>query len=333
MKLLQHSSSSKTTIIFTIMITIIFFLIPSLVSSQTCLRACGKLPLKYPFGSGPGCGDSRFQHYVTCNNDQQQLTFTTHTGSYPITAIDYSNQLLYISDPSISTCSCNQPSKGFGLDWDAPFTFADETIFALLGCSLDDSPIYSPNSDGNYNSSSSRAVPLCDKQALPICSFLYSCRAISPLNLPISTCCVYTPVDLGPSFDMDLEKLKCGSYSGFYSFNGRQSDPDSWKYGIALKYKFSVYNEFPSYCANCEKSFGYCGYTGAYNSFICNCPSGFNSTSYCFFGYNLGSRLIPLQTGMEYYHILYFNELFIIYYNETLMVILIIILLLFWLQG
>ncbi|RXH69853.1 hypothetical protein DVH24_007109 [Malus domestica] len=58
---------------------------------------------------------------------------------------------------------------------------------------------------------------------------------------------------------MDLEKLQCSSYSGFYSFNERESDPNSWKYGIALKYKFSVNNEYPSSCANCERSNGVCG--------------------------------------------------------------------------
>ncbi|KAL5553994.1 hypothetical protein UlMin_041395 [Ulmus minor] len=282
--------------------TIFFFisllLLPTLTSSQTCQRACGKLPLKYPFGSGSGCGDPRFQQYVTCTNNQ--LTFTTHTGSYPVTAIDYSNQVLYISDPTMSTCSCNQPSKGFGLDWEAPFSFHDDTVFALLDCSLSSSPIFRPNNGELNTDGNNSKIPLCDNQGAPICSFLYSCRAISTINLPISSCCVYTPVDLGPSFDFDLEKLECSSYSGFYSFNGHQSDPNSWKYGMALKYKFSVYNENPSYCVNCERSYGICGYNGAnYNSFVCDCPSGLNTTNDCFFGanYSVGSKLLPLQTG------------------------------------
>ncbi|PON67455.1 Wall-associated receptor kinase [Parasponia andersonii] len=282
--------------------TLSLLLLPSMTSSQTCRRSCGKLSLKFPFGSGPGCGDPRFQQYVTCNiidDHQEQLTFTTHTGSYQVTAIDYANQVLYISDPSMSTCSCinTQPNKGFGLDWEAPFSFHDDTIFALLDCSLSSSPIY--HSDDGTNGSDYK-VPLCDSQGtVPICSYLYSCRAISTISLPISTCCVYTPVDLGPAYEMDLEKLKCTSYSGFYSFNGRKSDPDSWNYGIALKYKFSVYNEYPSSCAECERSYGACGYNGLYNSFTCNCPSGINTTKYCSFGenYNLGSRLLPWKTG------------------------------------
>ncbi|CAL1393871.1 unnamed protein product [Linum trigynum] len=48
-----------------------------------------------------------------------------------------------------------------------------------------------------------------------ICSFVYSCRAISTMNLLISTRCIYTPVDLGP-----LQKLKCSSVAGLYRFHG-----------------------------------------------------------------------------------------------------------------
>ncbi|KAL4361853.1 hypothetical protein GQ457_04G007040 [Hibiscus cannabinus] len=275
------------------LISLIF--LPSLVSSQACQRACGNLLMKYPFGTGIGCGDPRFQQYVTC--DQQTLSLTTHTGSYPITNIDYSNQVIYISDPSMSTCGgCSQPSKGFGLDWDAPFSFTDDNVFTLLDCSTTSSPIFRSNS---YNVDNSSAVPLCDKQGAPICSYLYSCRAISMLNLPISTCCVYTPVDLGPSFEFNLQKLQCSSYSAFYSFSGQESNPDNWKYGISLKYKFNVNNDYPKSCADCEKSGGVCGYTGIYNSFICNCLNGVNTTSTCYFvsSFNNGLRLLPLQTG------------------------------------
>ncbi|KAL6192430.1 hypothetical protein ACLB2K_033518 [Fragaria x ananassa] len=220
MKLSHPSTTVITSFIFT------FLTLPSSITSQIFQRSCNKIPLRFPFGSDAGCGDPRFHQSVTCNQDK--LTFTTHTGSYPITNIDYTKQVLYISDPSMSTCSCTQPSKGFGLNYDAPFTFQDDNIFALLDCST------SSSSNGSLYINDNSKLSLCDNQGSPICSFLYSCRAISYINLPISTCCVYTPVDLGPAFEMDLQKLQCSSYSGFYSFNGRESDPNSWKYGIAL---------------------------------------------------------------------------------------------------
>ncbi|KAM7269499.1 hypothetical protein ACFE04_024996 [Oxalis oulophora] len=278
---------------FATFIIIYLVLLPT-IFAQICQRTCGKLPIRYPFGTGQGCGDPRFQQYVTCNQDQ--LILTTHTGCYPVTNIDYNKQVMYITDPSMSTCSCTKPTKGFGLDWDAPFSFHDDNVFTLLDCSTTSSPIFRSN---DYNGDNRTNVPLCDKQGAPICSFLYSCRAISMLNLPISTCCVYTPVDLGPSFEMNLEKLKCSSYSGFYSFNGQETNPDEWKYGIALKYKFSVYNDYPTSCTNCERSSGACGYVGAYNSFVCSCPSGMNTTTDCYFGtsWNDGLMLVPRKTG------------------------------------
>lgn len=280
----------KITLLF--LISLIF--IPS-ISSQTCQKTCGRQPIKYPFGTGPGCGDPRFQTYITCNQQQQQLTFTTHTGTYPITSIDYTNTLIYITDPTMSTCACTQPSKGFGLDPNAPFTFHDNTVFALLDCSTADSPIYKSTNDLNNSS-----FALCDPYGASVCSLLYSCQAISRLNIPISTCCVYTPVDLGPSFEMDLGKLKCNAYSGLYGFNGQESDPVSWKYGVAIKYKFNFNNDYPDMCASCEKSNGVCGYNGPYNSFTCNCATGLNTTNDCFFGASWSSalRLVLWQSGM-----------------------------------
>ncbi|KAG6713181.1 hypothetical protein I3842_05G139400 [Carya illinoinensis] len=291
---MTQSHSHSISLITSFFISLFIFLltnIPSLISAQTCQRTCGKQILKFPFGSDPGCGDPRFQQYVTCN--QQNLVLTTHTGSYPVTAIDYAKQVIYITDPSMSTCSCTQPSKGFGLDWDAPFTFHDDTIFALLDCSISSSPIYTL--DGLYADGNNSKVPLCDNEGTPICSVLYSCRPIITINLPISACCIYTPVDLGPAFEMDLKKLQCTSYSGFYSFNGQETKPENWKYGIALKYKFNVNNEYPGLCSRCESSYGVCGFTGSYNSFICNCPNGVNTPTDCFFkaSYNNGLKLLP----------------------------------------
>ncbi|KAJ8424825.1 hypothetical protein Cgig2_013020 [Carnegiea gigantea] len=249
--------------------------------SQVCQRFCGDIPLRYPFGGGPGCGDPRFTKYVSCN--QRQLIFTTHTGSYVVTNIDYPNAIIYILDPTMSTCLCAQPSKGFSLDWDAPFSFDDSSVFALLDCSLDSSPIYKGAVGGNTSN-----VPQCANSGTALCSSLYTCQPISQLDVPISTCCVYVPVDLGPAFEMDLEKLQCKAYTAVYSFEG---DPEAWKYGVALKYKFNVKNDYPQYCGNCEKSNGACAYTGIYNSFVCNCPSGVNTTTDCYFqaSWNHGS--------------------------------------------
>ncbi|GMP94199.1 hypothetical protein CsSME_00043739 [Camellia sinensis var. sinensis] len=155
----------------------------------------------------------------------------------------------------MSTCSCSQPSKGFGLDWDAPFSFHDDNTFALLDCSTTSSPIYKTNHGNN----STATVPLCDTNGAAVCSLLFSCQAVSRLDTPVATCCVYTPVDLGPSFEMDLQKLQCTSYSGIYGFGGKNDDPASWQYGVALKYKFNYNNEFPTNCENCERSNGACG--------------------------------------------------------------------------
>ncbi|XP_047319887.1 wall-associated receptor kinase 1 [Impatiens glandulifera] len=253
-------------------------------SSQTCQRNCGNQLIKYPFGTSQGCGDHRFQKYVTCNSENQ-LIFTTHTGCYPITYIDYTNQLIYISDPSMSTCSCSQPSKGFSLDWNAPFTFHDDNAFALLDCTI----------NGGNNSLSS----LCDPNGAAICSLLYSCQAISRIDMAISTCCLYAPVDLGPSFEMDLGKLQCGSYSGIYGYT--LDAPESWKYGIVLKYKFNFNNEYPILCSDCERSNGICGYfgsgSGSSSSFICYCPGGLNSSTDCLFRatWSHGLRKLPWQ--------------------------------------
>ncbi|GJS87896.1 wall-associated receptor kinase-like protein 15 [Tanacetum coccineum] len=192
----------------------------------------------------------------------------------------------------MSTCACTQPSKGFSLDWDAPFSFHDDTVFALLNCDISSSPIFKSDSHNNTVS------PVCDTESgSRVCGLLNSCQAVSKLGIPVSTCCVYTPVDLGPSFEMDLQKLNCGSYSGLYGFKGHMDDPNSWKYGVALKYKFNFNNEYPPLCANCEKSNGVCGYGGQYNSFVCNCHTGINTTMDCFFESTWNGSPIPLPTS------------------------------------
>lgn len=128
-------------------------------------------------------------------------------------------------------------------------------------------------------------------------------RAISLINLQVSTCCVYVPLDLGPSFEMDLKKLQCSSYSGFYNLGpGLESHPENWNYGIALKYKFNVFDEYPVVCGGCERSNGACGFNTQTSSFVCNCPGGINTTSDCFFLYNSASILVPWLLSKYHSH-------------------------------
>lgn len=106
-------------------------------------------------------------------------------------------------------------------------------------------------------------------------------------------------MDLGPAFEMDLQKAQCKAYTAVYSFNDQETNPEAWKYGVALKYKFNVKNDYPVYCSNCERSNGVCAYTGTYNTFVCNCPNGANTSTDCYFqaSWNSGLRLAPWIKG------------------------------------
>lgn len=112
------------------------------MSSLACQRSCGKIPIKCPFGSGPGCGDPRFQQFVTCND--QKHTLTIHTGCYRITNIDYMNQVIYLTDPSTSTRACTEPStKALALTGTLPSVFM--MIISSLFLTVQSVPHQSPN--------------------------------------------------------------------------------------------------------------------------------------------------------------------------------------------
>lgn len=55
-------------------------------------------------------------------------------------------------------------------------------------------------------------------------------------------------------------------------------------------------DNYPSSCAACGRSYGVCGYTGAFNSFICNSPNGINTTTDCSF---ISSYDIGFRNGMQ----------------------------------
>ncbi|ONK65583.1 uncharacterized protein A4U43_C07F38580 [Asparagus officinalis] len=179
----------------------------------------------------------------------------------------------------MSTCTTTNPSSGFSLNYDAPFTFVDGDIFVLLDCSTN-------------------STNMCDNSNAPLCSLLYTCPAITQLSMPLSSCCIYSPASLGPAFEMDLKKLECNSYSGIYSFGGAETNPSGWKFGIAVKYRFSVDDGYPSACADCERSNGVCGYSEESNSFACNCVNGMNTTTNCYYAtWNDGTSIQKFSRG------------------------------------
>jgi hypothetical protein len=237
--------------------------------NDTCHDTCGTISVKYPFGSGFGCGHPDFARYVRCNAGT--VEFSTGTGIYNVSDIDYSSGTLIIRDPFMSTCSSMQNSGSFSLDRASPFTLTGENIFVLLGCSTN-SPLFDPAEDLCAMGSRSR-----------VCRGLYSCKGVTgiglPQNAPPSTCCVYeSPIQLA-GYTLDLPKLQCSSYTSVYSFGGSEGDPMKWKFGISLQYNDSYYSNV---CKDCETSGGLCGFTGFDQSFACVCENGKNTSTSCF---------------------------------------------------
>ncbi|KAL8034226.1 hypothetical protein ABFX02_12G013600 [Erythranthe guttata] len=244
-----------------------------------CKTRCGPLEIKYPFGTGHGCGSPRFHPYVTCSaaGDGGQLRLTTHTGSYQITSISYSDSVLTVAPPCMSNCTSMQPSPAanFGLDWAGPFQLGPST-FILLACSPE---TYSITVKGN---------PICDPSSLYLCADIYTCPGVVALGLPLfpptNTCCVYSPANLGPEDELDLEALGCEGYSSVVALGDSPTDPARWRYGVALKYTLGGldgYDVAPS-CRGCEQSGGVCGYAPPRNSFVCVCGKYGNTTTDCY---------------------------------------------------
>ncbi|KAL7150211.1 hypothetical protein ABFS83_05G095400 [Erythranthe nasuta] len=218
-----------------------------------CKTRCGPLEIKYPFGTGHGCGSPRFHPYVTCSaaagsGGEGELRLTTHTGSYQVTSISYSDSVLTLG-----------PST-----------------FILLACSPE---TYSITVKGN---------PICDPSSLYLCADIYTCPGVVALGLPLfpptNTCCVYSPANLGPEDELDLEALGCEGYSSVVALGDSPTDPARWRYGVALKYTLGGmdgYDVAPS-CRGCEQSGGY---APPRNSFVCVCGKYGNTTTDCY-GYN-----------------------------------------------
>ncbi|KAL3367724.1 hypothetical protein AABB24_008865, partial [Solanum stoloniferum] len=277
--------------------------VPSIILlNGSCTDKCGNIVLKYPFGSGFGCGHPAFSRFIKCTTSGV-LQFSTTSGIYTISSLDYSTNTFVLTDPFMSTCSSMQNSGSFTLDHDdsssTPFSIMKQNMFVLLGCSTT-SAVFDPKQD------------LCDSgSGSNVCRGMYSCKGVTGIGLepndPISTCCVYDPpVPVGSGYGLNLPRLQCSSYSSIYGFGGDEGDPMKWEFGISLQYNNSYYVD--ESCKNCEDSGGFCGFSGADESFACICRNGVNTTINCYGrGYALsGTWRHKIQTGMSIGGILFF---------------------------
>ncbi|XP_061344314.1 wall-associated receptor kinase-like 15 [Gastrolobium bilobum] len=250
-------------------------------SSTSCSHTCGSLQVKYPFGTGPGCGSPLFNPYITCksNGTGDQLFLKTHTGSYPITSISYTTSTLTLTPHSMSTCTIMQTSPNLGLDWTTPFQISSST-FILLSCKPPTSSL------------SIRGSPICDLSLDYLCASIYTCPAVEALGLslfpPTNTCCVYSPANLDGKGELDLSEMKCGAYASVMSLGDNPIDPTRWVYGVALKYSYGAFdtNYATTKCNSCEYSGGLCGYAPPGNGFVCVCKGGYNTSLDCSGNYN-----------------------------------------------
>ncbi|PSS26570.1 Wall-associated receptor kinase-like [Actinidia chinensis var. chinensis] len=271
----NHPSFAFFPMLLHLLIITLFAPKRTLALEPACRTKCGQLEVKYPLGTGKGCGSPRFHPYVTCAPGADQLLLTTHTGSYPITSISYTTSTLTITPSSMSTCTAMLPSiSNLGLDWASPFQLGPST-FILLSCEP-------PTSSLIVN-----GTPICAPSTPFLCASIYTCPAVTALGLPLfpatNTCCVYSPANLGGEGELDLGELKCSGYASVVSLGDVATDPSGWQYGVEVKYTeggLGSYDIAPE-CHACEMSGGVCGYAPPGNFFVCVCKSGYNTSTDC----------------------------------------------------
>ncbi|KAF7839936.1 wall-associated receptor kinase-like 20 [Senna tora] len=268
-----------------LLLLLLLFSLP-ITTAASCRRTCGSLEVKYPFGTGAGCGSPLFHRYITCAANAtggDQLFLTTHTGTYPITTLSYATSTLTITPPCMSTCARMQPSPpDLGLDWTSPFQLASSSsTFILLSCRP-------PTASLAVGSE-----PVCDASYDHLCAAMHTCPAVVTLGLPLfaptNTCCVYAPGNLDGRGELSARRLGCGAYASVAAVGENPVDPMGWEYGVAVRYTRGGEgggSVVGSKCKSCEMSGGICGYSVEVRGnnnwvFVCVCEGGFNTTLDC----------------------------------------------------
>ncbi|KAG2721219.1 hypothetical protein I3760_02G071600 [Carya illinoinensis] len=262
---MQYSTAALPTI-FELTILTIFLLqaLPTLTSLSLCRTSCGNIPIKYPFGLDDGCGAPQFRHMFHCTND---LFFSTPSGIYKVESIDYDKKTMVIYDPAMSTCSILQPHHDFVLTdiQSVIIPPAQDTVFALLNCSID-SPVLN-----HYKN-------LCFNFSGHSCDELYgACNAFRVFHLLTNSSppCCFTGYDTVRYMSMNI--LDCTHYTTVIDTDNLKGiGPLDWVYGIKLSFTVA-----DTGCGRCSKSGGTCGFDTETEGLVCLCSTYGNSTREC----------------------------------------------------
>ncbi|XP_031380577.1 uncharacterized protein LOC116195478 isoform X2 [Punica granatum] len=249
-----------------------------------CRSSCGEVQIDYPFGIDDGCGTPQLRGWLSCNGTSG-LFLQTPSGAYKVESIDYQKQRVMVYDPSMSTCSILQPHHDFVMS-DVQYAVmppADDTVFALLNCSID-SPVLNHYRYLCFNDVAGHS-----------CNELYgACNAFRLFHMSSNTtapaCCFtrYSTVRF-----MSMNMLDCTHYTTVVGAAGeglRSIGPTDWVYGIGLSYAVP-----PGLgCERCKKSGGACGFDTDSGAEMCLCSSTMNATRECGSVMDGGERTAPV---------------------------------------
>ncbi|KAI5063862.1 hypothetical protein GOP47_0020532 [Adiantum capillus-veneris] len=221
-----------------------------------------------------GCGSPQLSMYCA-NGSTLQMVFTSKI--FFVERIDYSNHLLFLRDPFMSSCAnLNFNSAGLDLNLeDTGLVLNPGSTILLLNCL-----------------SFAQGINLLNDQYdchNPTClAFIGSCHT----NDLLTSCCRMTD----PHNKIDLYPMQCMSYTSIYSPQDPIFNPSSWSYGIELQWNLPP--DVAAACNRCEARNGVCGYSSedTHPQFKCICDSSLRCKG-CISGSCSGRRPTKLIVG------------------------------------
>lgn len=241
---------------------------------STCRTSCGNIPIHYPFGIDDGCGSLYYRNLLFCSNSDK-LELRTPTGTYPVSAISYSDPYILISDPDMWACQDGQnfrPTRPFILDPETHLSVSPLNDYLFFNCSEDHVMIApKPVFCGRFPD---RCDASCDSASY-LCTHVPECATA----LGASSCCSYHPKAMD---SLKLMLKYCASYTSVYwrSVGDGDNNDQVAEYGIRIDFDFLV----TTTCLRCQdvlKGGGSCGFHVETLQFLCICDDNNNVTTYC----------------------------------------------------